>query len=282
MAVKGEARAFLSAVRLGWGLESNWTDPFLFAVYSVVKPLAAALIIVYMFVVVTGAKTQTALFAYAYLGNCFFLYAHSLLFGMAWVIIEDREFYETLKSLYASPMRIHTYLVGRLVAKVAISTVAVVVTLGFGVLLLKIQIRAGFLLDGSFWLLFGLGLLNLGAFGVILAGITLNIARHSTYTSESVVGTFFLLCGVLFPLEVLPAWLRPASKLIPVTYWLEGVRRIVLGYSVCEELSGLSDANLLAILAISTAGLLVAARYFYRAAQSVAKNRDALTGTTDF
>ncbi|MDO9129565.1 MAG: hypothetical protein Q7U34_06835, partial [Anaerolineales bacterium] len=39
-------RSFRIATWLGWQIESNWTDPFLFAVYSIVKPLAGASILV--------------------------------------------------------------------------------------------------------------------------------------------------------------------------------------------------------------------------------------------
>ena len=35
-------RSFKVATWLGWQIESNWTDPFLFAVYSVVRPLAVS------------------------------------------------------------------------------------------------------------------------------------------------------------------------------------------------------------------------------------------------
>jgi len=36
-------RSFLPATWLGWQVESNWTDPFLFLVFSVVKPVAGVL-----------------------------------------------------------------------------------------------------------------------------------------------------------------------------------------------------------------------------------------------
>ena len=38
--------SFRIAAWLGWQIESNWADPFLFAVYSLVKPLAGAAILV--------------------------------------------------------------------------------------------------------------------------------------------------------------------------------------------------------------------------------------------
>ena len=35
-------RSFVTAARLGWQMEANWTDPLLFFIYSVAKPVAAA------------------------------------------------------------------------------------------------------------------------------------------------------------------------------------------------------------------------------------------------
>ena len=36
------SRSFRMAAWLGWQIESNWTDPFLFAIYSIIKPLAGS------------------------------------------------------------------------------------------------------------------------------------------------------------------------------------------------------------------------------------------------
>ena len=41
-------REFRTAARLGWQIEANWTDPVLFFIYSVAKPVASALILVVM------------------------------------------------------------------------------------------------------------------------------------------------------------------------------------------------------------------------------------------
>ena len=46
--LRDDWRSFRTAARLGWQMEANWTDPFLFFIYSVAKPLAAALILVAM------------------------------------------------------------------------------------------------------------------------------------------------------------------------------------------------------------------------------------------
>ena len=38
-------RTLVPSTWLGWQVESNWTDPFLFLVFSVVKPVAGVLIL---------------------------------------------------------------------------------------------------------------------------------------------------------------------------------------------------------------------------------------------
>jgi len=36
-------RTFRTAMQVGWQMEANWTDPVLFFIYSVAKPVSAAL-----------------------------------------------------------------------------------------------------------------------------------------------------------------------------------------------------------------------------------------------
>ena len=63
-----------TATWLGWQIESNWTDPFLFAIYSIVKPLAGAAILVVMYSIISQADFQSPIFAYIFIGNAFYLY----------------------------------------------------------------------------------------------------------------------------------------------------------------------------------------------------------------
>lgn len=80
---------------------------------------------------------------------------------------------------------------------------------------------------------------------MILAGVQLHLARHSYFMGESVAGALFLLSGTLFPIEVLPGWAQCLSKTLPFTYWLEGLRRALLGKGLSPSLSGLSDQAIL-------------------------------------
>ncbi len=69
----------------------------------------------------------------------------------------------------------------------------------------------------------------LAMMGLALASFVLTIAHGSWLVGEAVAGALYLFCGAVFPLDALPAWLRPVGYLMPVTYWLELVRRALVG-----------------------------------------------------
>ena len=120
-------RSFRMATWLGWQVESNWTDPFLFAVYVIIKPLAAAAILVVMYTIITGGNYDSPLFPYIYLGNAFYIYVGAVMSGVSWAVIDDREHYKTLKYMYIAPINIPFYWLGRGVSRFLIGTVAVIV-----------------------------------------------------------------------------------------------------------------------------------------------------------
>src|SRR5215831_4408701 len=62
-------RAFATAARIGWETESNWTDPLLFAIYSVAKPLASVLILLFMLQVISGGNASPQYRAFVVVGS---------------------------------------------------------------------------------------------------------------------------------------------------------------------------------------------------------------------
>ena len=274
-----------TAAHLGWQIESNWTDPFVFAIYSIVKPIAASLILVVMYLVITRGQTATELFWYIFVGNAFYIFVGGVLFGISWAIIDDREHYEMLKYIYLSPIRIYIYLLGRGMAQLLVSSVSVAITLAFGALLLKVPVH---LLEINYPYLFAgllIGLGGLVSLGIILAGVCLVIARHSWAISESVAGAFYLLCGVVFPLDVLPGWAQAIGRALPPTYWIETMRRAVLGEKVAgvsHVLGSLSDGALLLVLLGTTAGLMLVSHLVFKLAEHRARRLGLFDQRTNY
>jgi len=242
-------RSFRIATWLGWQIESNWTDPFLFAIYSIIKPLAGAAILVVMYGIISQGNFENPLFPYIYLGNAFYIYVGAVMAGVSWAVIDDREHYKTLKYMYAAPIRIPSYLLGRGVARFLTGSFSVIITITVGVLFLKVPIDPLQANWPLFFLALFLGILMLAMLGLLLGGISLLIVNHSWFIGEAVAGALYLFSGAIFPLEVLPAWLRPVGFAMPMTYWLELLRRSLVG-NVAQAFPTLASFSNLEILGI--------------------------------
>jgi ABC-2 type transport system permease protein len=279
---KENLRTIKTAGWLGWAMESNWTDPFLFAIYSIVRPLASSLILVVMYYVVTKGKTGMDLFAYIYVGNAFFMYVINVLFGISWVIHEDRDHYQMIRYIYISPIRMYYYLFGRGIAKMIVTTVAVIITMAFGMLVLRIPVD---LLAVNYpLLLFSLvaGIFIITCLGILLAGISMITAHHSFALTEGMAGLFYLACGAIYPIDILPVWLQYLSKVLPLTYWLELVRRSVLGKSLSPTLSGFSNLELIGIMVVTTIALALFSHWIYRSIEHVARKYGKIDQLTNY
>lgn len=271
-------QTFRLSAWLGWQVESNWADPLLFAVYSLVKPIAAALILVVIYRIV-GNETAAALFPGMFVGNALFMYVGALMFGASWVIIEDREYYQVLKYIYISSAGMSWYVAGRAVAKFIVTTAAVIVLLVVGRLFLGVSLAA---VDwGLFAVVFPLGILTSVGFGFMLAGVMLLAARHGEAYAESIAGALYLLCGVVFPLDVLPAWLQVVGKAIPFTYWIEGLRRALLGDGFGHALADYGNGTLVVILVATTVVTMIGAGIFFAAMDRLARRRGLLDQLTE-
>ncbi|HEX7393404.1 MAG TPA: ABC transporter permease [Anaerolineaceae bacterium] len=277
-------RSFFTAAWLGWKIESNWTDPFLFSVYSIIKPLAGAFILVVMYGVIANGNFSTPIFAYLYIGNAFYRYVGDVVTGVSWAIIDDREHYRTLKYIYVAPISIPFYLLGRGIARVVTSSFSVLVIMLVGVTFLQLN----FDIQKVDWPLFVvtlvIGIVMLAMLGLILAGITLMVAQHQYSIGDAVAGALYLFSGAIFPLEVLPAWLRPVGYVIPVSYWLELMRRSLVGNiaQAFPTFTGLSNMQLLAIMVGLAVVFGVLAVFIFRLCDQTARERGLIDLTTNY
>jgi ABC-2 type transport system permease protein len=276
--------SFKTATWLGWQIESNWASPALFALYSIIKPLTSAAILVVMFGMVTQGNFASSAFAYMYIGNAFYMYVGAVMAGMAQAVVDDRERFLTLKSMYVAPIHIPMYLIGRGVARFLMTTLSVAITIVFGVLFLQLQVG----LSDVRWLMFlgalAIGVTLLAMMGLTLASIVLVIAHHSWLVGEAVAAALYLFCGAVFPLEALPWWLRPIGYLMPVTYWLELVRRSLVG-RVAEEyptLAGIGDGQLFVLLALMTFAFGVIATSTFRCCDYMVREKGLIDRTTNY
>ena len=276
-------RSFLPAVWLGCQVEWNWTDPFVFVVFAVLKPIAGVLILVFMYQAVAPAG-GSAMYAYIYLGNAFYIYVGAVMAGTSYSILDDRERYRALKYLYIAPISIPIYLLGRAMARFVIATVAIVITIGAGVLLFRLPVNV---LQAR-WLMFiaalALGVICMASMGVILGAWTLTVRSQPWYIGDAVAAALYLFSGAIFPITVLPSGLQPIGFALPMTYWLELLRRALLDSdaSVFPAMARFSNAQLFAILVALTLGFMVLAFFAFGYFDRAAREKGMIDAQSDF
>ncbi|HAW51963.1 MAG TPA: hypothetical protein DCX54_06485 [Flavobacteriales bacterium] len=94
----------------------------------------------------------------------------------------------------------------------------------------------------------------------------------------------YLFSDAIFPLEVLPAWLRPVGFAMPITYWFELMRRSLIG-EVAEAfptLANFSNGQLLDILLAMTVLFGIIEVFVFRWCDHVARERGMIDRTTNY
>lgn len=242
-------RSFRTAIGLGWAIESNWSDPFLFAIYTLAKPLAAAMILVLMFQVITGGQGTTFL-QFMIVGSAMWNVVFGVMGGLVQTILEDRERYRMMKYVVVTPASLFPFLLGRSLARILISLIAVALTLLVGVVFLGVELRPNlfYLVPASV-----IGVLAVVSLGIFMAGWCLQLRQEAWSYPEAIAGALYLISGAIFPIDVLPSLLHPVAYATPTTWWLEASRRGLLGHGSPGMLGQLSDGSVLLFLVVSTA-----------------------------
>ena len=242
-------RSFRTAIGLGWAIEANWSDPFLFAVYTIAKPLAAAGILVVMFQVITQGENPEFL-QFLIVGSALWNVVFGVMSGLVQSILEDRERYRMMKYVVVTPSSLFPFLLGRSLARVLLSFIAVALTMGVGVVFLGVQLDVS-----PFYLAAAtvLGVLAVMGLGVFMAGWCLQLRQEAWHYPEAIAGALYLTSGAIFPVDILPSFFLPLALASPTTWWLEASRRGLLGHGSPGMLGDLSDGTVMLYLLITTA-----------------------------
>lgn len=74
-------------------------------------------------------------------------------------------------------------------------------------------------------------------YGIGLAFASLVIRFKEANTMVFLVrGIFMIFCGMTYPVAVLPAWMQRVSSYLPLTYAIEGIRRVALSGATASDI----------------------------------------------
>jgi ABC-2 type transport system permease protein len=159
-----------------------------------------------------------------------------------------------LKLLSTMPLHRVTFLSARAVQQFLVTVLQGIVVVGLAVLFLGAKLQGGYL---PLALLF-----TVASFSFILMGFA--IAAFSK-THEAAIGLaqifympMVLLSGAFFPPGLMPAWLQPIMRVLPLRFFLDGFRDVTIRGAGLPEIA----PNLAVLAGWGLICLLITARFF--------------------
>ncbi len=163
------------------------------------------------------------------------------------LITELRE--GTLESLMLAPFRRTEYFLGNMLVQTVTTSMEIIVSL---VIAIPFGVDLSHAHMSAFLVAFVISLYAF--FGVSMALGSIMLYTRDTYISQNTLFAFlFLVCGISFPVQYLPEWLRVIAGLIPVTESVALIRSTLLsGIGINEQITSVQN-----ILILSTVYIIV-------------------------
>ncbi len=131
----------------------------------------------------------------------------------------------TLRLLLVSPLKPRTIVLGKVVPYFLLSLVNTAMIVGLGMLVFKVPCH------GSLWsvlLVCSLFILSAIGLGILISSL---VRTQQTALMSSLLGLFLptiLLSGFVFPVSSMPAVLQWVSQVVPATWFIEGLKALML------------------------------------------------------
>jgi ABC-2 type transport system permease protein len=141
----------------------------------------------------------------------------------AFAIVRERE-QGTLEQLIVTPVRSWELMLGKILPFILVAFINVAMTVAVGAIWFGVEIVGSIGLLAALSLIFLLSSLGLG---VLISNVS-RTQMQAMYMASFIMIPSFLLAGLLYPRENMPWLAYYTGYLLPVTYFLEIVRGIIL------------------------------------------------------
>ncbi|TDW96060.1 ABC transporter permease [Dinghuibacter silviterrae] len=145
-------------------------------------------------------------------------------FGSSFLLFNLRQSL-VLKRMRATPVRRRTIIAGEMLSRLFFHIIGFILMVALGYFAFHFTLVNGMATFGEMLLysLFGLGIFM--GIGFIISGTLQNESSISP-VANTVVLPQILLCGLFFPIESYPHWLRGFCDILPLTFFVDGLRKI--------------------------------------------------------
>jgi len=151
----------------------------------------------------------------------------------------------TLEAMLMTPTRLSTVIMSSSIYDYGFVTFQVFVYLALGGLLFGVQLDKGN--TPAALVVLVLTIIAMTSLGIIAASFIMVLKRGDPVTLL-ISSLAVLLGGVYYPVQLMPQWLQQLSRLVPITYSLDAMRRTLLADASFQEI--MPDIIALAIFGI--------------------------------
>jgi len=257
----GDLRAFWAATRKEWRLLRRYPGSFLSFIFW---PIALPLAFVFQAEAFSGGRDDTmAAFAgragthdvagFLFVGWATYMWLSIILWGPG-TSLRTEQVRGSLEAIFLTPASRLVVLFGPAISQLVWAVwifviVGVALWLGFGVAIGPAEaLRA--------LAVIAVGVPALYAIGALFASIVLRFGDVAAMV-QGVRGLFTALCGMSFPIVVLPDWAQTVALSLPPTYLIADLRSVLLAGAGIGHIIG--DLAILAGMGVVLAGLAIIA-----------------------
>jgi ABC-2 type transport system permease protein len=256
-----DLHAFVAAVRKEWRILRRYPGTFLSFVFW---PIALPLAFVVQAQAFSGGRDDTmAAFAertgtnevagFLFVGWAAYMWLSMILWGPG-TSLRTEQVRGSLEAIFLTPASRLVVLFGPAASQLVWAiwifiVVGLALWLGFGVSIGPAE-------AGRALLVILVGIPALYAIGALFAAIVLRFGEVSSLV-QAVRGLFTAVCGMSFPIVVLPDWAQTVALSLPPTYLIADLRAVLLGGASIGRIVG--DLAILAGMGIVLAALAVLA-----------------------
>jgi ABC-2 type transport system permease protein len=152
----------------------------------------------------------------------------SVMTGLPGAISQEKEV-GTMDGMMVAPINRLSIILGKTLAQTARGLLQGVILMALAITLFGVTVQ------GNIFLVFGLLLLGVFSFvglGIVLTSITSD-QQTATMLMTTLMFPMMFLSGVFFPIQQMPWYMQDISKLLPLTYATDALRRVmVLGAGI--------------------------------------------------
>ena len=252
------ARTYVRIV--GSGREPSWL------LWDTVLPMLTLSTYIYVYKVMNAPPEFTG---FVIVGGAMIAFWLNVLWNMAAQLYWEKET-GNLEPFLIAPISRMAMLMGMAIGGIFNTTLRALGIFAVGIFVFQVEFLVADPLAAL--LVFVLTLAALYSLGMVFASVFLMYGREAWHTSHLLQEPIYFLSGFYFPVKFLPFWLQVAASIIPVTFGLDAIRRIlILG-------AGLSEVSLhVVVLAIFWIVLLFMAKWTLRYMEDHGRSEGRLT-----